>query len=434
MPGLHLCRFDVDATVPMGHSMCGGWIKPAEVVDDPLRLRGVIIQGNDAPIVLAAIDWTGICNDAYFQIRDAIAKAAHTTADRVSLHSVHQHNAPFCEPFANSLLRKYNSKVMTYDEAFFSKLVEKTAAAVTSASNRGTPIDGVGLGQGRVSQVASARRVIGPNGKLLFSRTSATKDPKAREAPEGVIDPFLKSVSFYSGNKPVARLYFYATHPMSYYGDGRVSSDFVGLARARRDADEPGVLHVYFTGCAGNVTAGKYNDGSKEARPILVGRMHAGMVAADTSADSQLSKIDSIAWKVLPHVFKPNEAFDYDALLATVVNEKNPVVTRNRNAMFCGWLKRLQTPSPILLGRLDINKGSIITLPAETFVEYQLGAQELRPGGYVACAAYGDGGPWYIPLARSHGEGGYEPSVSLVSQNAEPLYRKAIADLLANRG
>lgn len=434
MSGLHLCRFDVDATVPMGHPLCGGWIKPAEVVDDPLRLRGIIIQGLDAPIVLASIDWTGVCNAAYFQIRDAIAKAAFTTPDRVSLHSVHQHNAPFCEPFANSLLRKYNSNVLTYDETFFAKLVEKTAAAVRNAANDGMPFDSIGLGQGRVSQVASARRVIGPDGKLLFNRTSATKDPKARDAAEGVIDPNLKSITFASSGKPLARLYFYATHPMSYYGDGRVSSDFVGLARARRDADEPGVLHVYFTGCAGNVTAGKYNDGSKETRPILVGRMHAGMVAADVAADHRPEKIESISWKTLPHVFKQNEAFDYDALLATVADEKNPVVTRNRNAMFCGWLKRLQTPSPILLGRLDLNQASLITLPAETFVEYQLGAQELRPEGFVACAAYGDGGPWYIPLARSHNEGGYEPSVSLVSQTAEPRYRKAIADLLANRG
>jgi len=434
MPGLHLGTFDVDATVPMGHAMCGGWIQPATVVDDPLKLRGVILQGADAPIVLAAIDWTGVCNGAYFRFRDTIAKAAGTTPDRVSLHSVHQHNAPFCEPHANELLNKYGSSILTYDEPFFDKLLERTAAAVKAAANDGKPVDNVRMGNGKVAQVASARRVIGPDGKLLFSRTSATKDPKAREAPEGVIDPMLKSVTFASGDKPLARLYFYATHPMSYYGDGRVSSDFVGLARAKRDADEPGVAHVYFTGCAGNVTAGKYNDGAHETRPILVDRMHAGMVAADKAADADRQPIDSVAWKTLPHVFKPNEDFDYDKLLATVADTKNPTVTRNRNAMFCGWLKRLESKTPILLGRLDINKGSVITLPAETFVEYQLGAQELRPGGFVACAAYGDGGPWYITLARSHGEGGYEPSVSLVSKTSEPLYRKAIADLLANRG
>ena len=47
----------------------------------------------------------------------------------------------------------------------------------------------------------------------------------------GTIDPLLRSVSFYQGERPLARLYYYTTHPMSYYGDGRVSADFVGLAR-----------------------------------------------------------------------------------------------------------------------------------------------------------------------------------------------------------
>lgn len=434
MPGLHLGRFDVDATVPMGHPCCGGWIKPATVVDDPLKLRGVVLQGADKPIVLAAIDWTGICNQAYFQMRDALAEAAHTTPERVSLHSVHQHNAPFCEPYANSLLRKYNSKVFTYDEIYFADLVKRAAVAVRAAANDGKPVEAVGMGQGRVNQVASARRVIGPDGKLLYSRTSATTNPKAIAAPEGVIDPFLKSVSFYQNGQPLARLYFYATHPMSYYGDGRITSDFVGLARQKRDDEEPGVLHVYFTGCAGNVTAGKYNNGDHAVRPVLVGRMRDGMAAADKEADARREPLKQVAWKTLPHQFKPNDAFDYDKLEATVADEKNTVTMRNRNAMFCGWLKRLEKPSPILLGRLDVNAGSIITLPAETFVEYQLGAQELRPGGFVACAAYGDGGPWYIPVERSYKEGGYEPSVSLVKSDSEPRYRKAIADLLANRG
>ena len=50
----------------------------------------------------------------------------------------------------------------------------------------------------------------------------------------------LRSIGLFRGDRAVARLYFYTTHPMSYYGDGRVSADFVGLARARRDAEEPG--------------------------------------------------------------------------------------------------------------------------------------------------------------------------------------------------
>lgn len=34
MLAYHLARFSIDATPPIGHPLCGGWIKPAEAIDD----------------------------------------------------------------------------------------------------------------------------------------------------------------------------------------------------------------------------------------------------------------------------------------------------------------------------------------------------------------------------------------------------------------
>ena len=56
---VHLATFNIAASPPMGHPLCGGWIKPVVAVDDPLWLRGVVRMGADRPIVLAALDWTG---------------------------------------------------------------------------------------------------------------------------------------------------------------------------------------------------------------------------------------------------------------------------------------------------------------------------------------------------------------------------------------
>ena len=72
----------------------------------------------------------------------------------------------------------------------------------------------------------------------------------------------------------------YATHHQSYYGTGRVSSDFPGLARKRRQADDSGVAQIYVSGASGNVTAGKYNDGDPANRPILADRLYQAMVKA----------------------------------------------------------------------------------------------------------------------------------------------------------
>ena len=185
---------------------------------------------------------------------------------------------------------------------------------------------------------------------------------------------------------------------MSYYGDGRVTSDFVGLARGRRDRDEPGALHLYFTGAAGNVTAGKYNDGSRAMRGVLADRVHRAMVAADAASRDRVDRLDAIDWRIKPHHFAPRDDLDLDRLKAIVADPARSVVERNRSAMTCGWLMRVASKRPINLGRLDLGpRVSTLHLPAETFVEYQLEAQAVRPDRWLATAAYGDDGPWYIP-------------------------------------
>lgn len=67
---------------------------------------------------------------------------------------------------------------------------------------------------------------------------------------------------------------------MSYYGKGEVSIDFVGLAREHLQQDTPSVLQIYATGCAGNVTAGKYNDGRPPHRIELTARLYSAMTDA----------------------------------------------------------------------------------------------------------------------------------------------------------
>src|SRR5262249_17533484 len=147
-------------------------------------------------------------------------------------------------------------------------------------------------------RVASNRRVLGPDGKVKYVRYSATNDAEIRAAPEGTIDPTLRALAFYQEGRtaPLARFYYYTTHPMSYYGDGRVTSDSVGWARKKRDEAEPDTMHIYFTGCAGNITAGKYNDGSHDNRPVLTSRIHDGMVKAEAEADRSVLPLQSLRW------------------------------------------------------------------------------------------------------------------------------------------
>jgi hypothetical protein len=427
MPTFHIATFSCDVTPPEGHPLCGGWIEAVRGVDDPLKALGVVLLGAGKPVVLCAVDWTGIRNEAFRTWRKALADAAHTTPEHVSLHAVHPHNAPFADTEAEKLIAAAGSP-HSLDLKYFDDCVKRSAEALRAALPRARQFTHVGTGAAKVERVASNRRIV-VDGKVKFTRYSATKLPEVRDEPEGLIDPMLRTLSFWNGDKPLAALHTYACHPMSYYGDGRVTADFCGLARQKRQDEDADVFQVYFNGCGGNITAGKYNDGAKANRPVLRDRVYSAIVNAWKETRRQaVSKFD---WRFEPVKFSPRrEASFGEAESTKVLNDPKAAAAKRNNAAFqLAWLKRIDTP--IELNCLDFN-GKIMTLflPGEAFIEYQLAAPKLRPEATVSVIAYGDDGPGYIPTARAFLEGGYEPTVALAASDSEELILKAMARLL----
>jgi hypothetical protein len=427
MPTLHLATFRADVTPPIGHPLCGGWIEPARAVDDTLEAVGVVLLGMGRPIVLCAVDWTGLRNEANRLWREALADAAHTVPECVAVHCVHPHNTPFADVEAEKLIEAAHAPP-SLDLKYYDQAVHRCGDAARAALANTRRFTHAGFGKGKVEQVASNRRVLGPNGKVKYTRTSATRDPQARAEPEGLIDPWLRTVSFWDGDEPLAALSYYATHPMSYYGDGHVSADFCGLARRKRQAEEPKVFQVYFNGCAGNVTAGKYNDGSHENRPVLRDRIYAGMTAAWKATER--FALDGFSWRVEPVQLPPRkEPIFGEAASRQVLDDPKQTAARRNNAAFqLAWLARRDRP--IGLTCLDLRRVEVLHLPGEPFVEYQLFAQQQRPDKAVCVAGYGDGGPGYIPTAAAYLEGGYEPTVALAGLESEAILHTAIRKLL----
>jgi hypothetical protein len=431
MPPLHLATFSCDVTPPEGHPLCGGWIEPVRGVDDPLRALGVVLLGSGKPVVLCAIDWCGIRNEAFRSWRNALAEAAHTTPEYVSLHTVHPHNAPFADTEAEKLIAAAGA-AKSLDLKYFDDCVKRSAEALKAALPKAVAFTHIGTGAAEVKEVASNRRILGNDGKVKFVRTSATKIQEVRDEPVGLIDPKLRTLSFWDDEKPLAALHFYACHPMSYYGDGRVSADFCGLARQKRQ-DETGIFQVYFNGCGGNITAGKYNDGAKENRPVLRDKIHSAMTAA--WKDTKRTAVKEYDWRYEAVKLPPRREASFGEEQSTqVLNDpKATPAKRNNGAFQIAWLKRKDIP--IELNCLDFG-GTVIALflPAESFVEYQLAAQKMRPDAVVNVAAYGDDGPGYIPTARAYLEGGYEPTVALAGPHSEEILLVAIRKLLKAEG
>jgi len=426
---LRIAPFRFDVTPPLDHPLCGGWITPMRDCADELEAIGYVLLGAGKPVVVCVVDWTGILNEAHVAWRAALAEAAGTTPDRVAVQCVHQHDAPFVCLHAERLCAEQKAGLRVVDVPFFNRCIERGRAAVKAALSQARRITHVAHGEARVDRVASNRRIdVGSDGKVHGSRGSSCRDARLIALPEGRVDPMLKTVAFYDGGEKIVSCHYYATHPMSFYGQGHVSSDFPGLARKQRQKDEPGCTHLYFTGCSGNVTAGKYNDGSPEMRVELTRRIHEGIVASEKALAP--APIASVSWQTHELVPEVNPVFTEANQRAMLADAKNVPANRIRPAMRVAWIARIAAKTPIVLSALHVNDATLLHLPAESFVQYQLRAQQLAPSRFVATAAYGDGGPWYIPVREEYPMGGYEVSVANCADSVDDQLTRGIRALL----
>jgi hypothetical protein len=389
---LEVTTFDIDVTPPVGYKMPYGVV--ANTWDLGLRAKGIVLSGADKPIVFVCLDWLGIGNNCYEEFKRSIARAAGTTPERVAVHVIHQHDAPNPRDFMN--------------DNFALSVIHRLEMAVTSSLENPVPVTHIGFGEAQVFEVASNRRILDADGKVKGMRWTACKDSSLRAEPEGLIDPMLSAVSFWNEDKPVAVLNFYATHPQSYYGTGIPNPDYPGIARFYRQLAMPDVLQVYFTGAGGNIGAGKYNDGSHENRGILAARVADGMKRAWENTERTAVASSDIKWN-----FEP-VALPLDSAKA------------GKNL----W-ERFKAGKKVDLQCLTIaNKASVLFMPGELLVEYQIAAKKMRPDLFVAMAAYGDLGFGYIPPAAAFPQGGYEANVAKVTPEAESVLLEAIAKLL----
>jgi len=426
-----LATFDVDATPPIGAAMAYG---PAvRAADLQLRCRGIVLSGAGEPIVLCAIDWIGVGNAAHDAFRAGLAAAAGTTPTRVAVHALHQHDAPHADFTAEKLLADMGVKDHPrFDGDFARSVIAKAAVAIKDALPTAKPVTHAGFGRAEVAQIASNRRLVGPDGTFVAWRGSATKDVTIKGWPEGTIDADLAALVFFSGDDALASITSYATHPMSYYRTGVPGPDFPGIARFLRSQDLPGALHLHFTGAGGNIAAGKYNDASPSNRVVLATRLAAGMRNAFDAATRNKKPLTTadIGWGSVPVVLPAREGLGVEKLAEEVRGKPDRGTFAPIDAL--AFATRAQEKHAIDVTCLKVGSARMLHLPGELFVEYQLAARQMRPDLDVFMAAYGDYGPGYIGTAGAYAQGGYEvlPTSSFVGPEAEAPLLEAIGELL----
>lgn len=370
-----VATFAAEITIPTGHScMGGGDISPAKEIVDPLYARGFVLWGAGQPVVVLALDWCQCNNDSYDRWRDILANAAGTTRERVMLATVHQHDAPICDLTAQKLLDEQGLHGYNCDPAFHETAVRRTAQALKAATRSRRCVTHFGIGQAKVEKIASNRRVVTPEGRVHWSRGSASGDMYG--APEGEIDPWLKTISLWDGDRPLVAWSCYAVYPMSRCGYGMVSVDFPGMARALRQKDDAGCFQIYFTGCAGDTTVGKYNTGAPENRPVLADRLYRAMVSAWEV--TRTFPLDRVNFRVtdLPLPARDTGAFTLEAMRKRLLDSKESPWGRISAALGLSWRQRVDAGHAVDVPCLELNGGvaQFMIMPAESFLGYQLAA------------------------------------------------------------
>ena len=431
-PVLRVGVFNVDVTPPIGSPLA---YDTMTWVDKPLTARGVVICGDGYPVVLCAVDWIGIGNEGQSAWKQALAEAAGTTPQRVVVHTLHQHDAPVCDFSIYKILFEYGLHGNFMDPVFARQSIARCASGVQEAVRNARPVTHIGFGDGIVEDVASNRRLLGEDGKVRATRWTATADPDLRSAPVGIIDPRVSLMSFWDGENPVAVLTFYATHPQSYYRTGGASPDFPGLAREMRETHLQGVPHIHFAGAGGNIGAGKWNDGSPDNRIQLAIKLAKGMAQAWENIKKVPVAAADLDWATMEVPMPVAPHIQEKSMRAILGDEEQSGLARQNAAAHLAWLNRSAGSDREVIGhisRLRIGEASLLFLPGEAVVEYQLEARLAAGDQFVATAAYGDYGPGYICLTEHYAQGGYEssPGASRVAPEIQKEFFSAIRRLV----
>ncbi|MBI1356239.1 MAG: hypothetical protein GC160_18000 [Acidobacteria bacterium] len=425
-----MTTFEADVTPPAGTPYLGGVIARSTV--DPLYAKGFVLFGEEEPIVFVALDWCELRNDSYDEWRRAVAEAAGTTPERALVHCVHQHDAPYVDETAQRLLKEAGVPGDLCHPEQVAAAREAVAAAIRDSLGRARPIDAIGTGLGRTEELVSNRRYETDDGRVSWGRTSATRDPALRAKPQGLVDPFVRTLSFWDGDDPVAAVHAFAIHPMSYYGQGDTSADFPGMARARVQADVPGALQIYASGCAGDTIAGKYNDGDPSMRPILADRLYQGMRTAWN--ETRRTPLEQARFRLTTLDFEPRQAEGYsmEEMRRRLTETERPFRDLYPAALGLSWLLRLEQGRPVDLPCIDFGTAQLALLPAESFVQYQLWAQQERPDSFVMALGYSECAPGYIPTAQDAAEG-YDDFYSWIAfPECEGVIREGLRRVLGS--
>ena len=254
-----------------------------------------------------------------------------------------------------------------------------------------------------------------PTASVKYVRYSSDRDPAGRAAPEGTIDPQVRLVSFWNGEQPLAVLSYYATHPQSYYGQGGVSYDFVGMARAAARSGAAGRAADSFQrrrGQRGGRQVQRRLAGESAAAGRAAGRRHGRGLGGDQATSRSPPPTSPGASGVSS--CRPAPAIVDEGPLAKTLDNPQPSGRRSHPRRDRSGLGRAGQGRARNRAELPAAGRCLRAAHAGRAVRrISTGRRRrMKPEAFVAMAAYGDYGPGYIGTRIAYTQGATKPATS----------------------
>lgn len=421
-----------DITPALGTPCSLGLDDECQEVFDPPFVRVLALQDGGEPVLLLSTDLIGLQQRNQRDVKSVLSAATGVPRDRVVAHATHSHESPTVHVANNVPLEPYGLQFA--DPKYYRLFLDGAAEAARQAVAGMFDAD-ASWGRGRVSGVASNRRILNEQGKARLR--GSRPDAEMRSHPEGDFDPWVRvlRLSEAGGSREVLLLN-YCCHPTAAGGDEEwyVTADFPGETMRLLEAERPGRACTYFTGPCGNINPGKYvGDGQEPADRIRDVRLLGGRLAEGVRA--ALRDLEPIEGEGLHFATRPvrmpireevPERAELESELEAAVAVYRQAKAQGRRLPGGGEIRRLAHKLqlrahtddgflPTEVAALRWGDFAAAFLPGECFLEIARDIWDRFPDLKLVPVAAVDYTLGYVPTPETYEQGGYEAEVANVS-------------------
>jgi neutral ceramidase len=390
-----VAKVDTTPTAPVRMAGYASRTTPSEGVAHPLAAKALALaDAGGHKVVMVTCDIIGLRHSLSDRVARRVEAEHGLARADLALFASHTHAGP--QPVEPDEPAREGFEA---NAAYTRDLENKLVAVVGAALKKMEPAE-LEYGVGR-AHFALNRREPTPKGIRLGKNPSGPTDESV---------PILRVKD--AGGKPMAVVFGYACHNTTLRPDmKKIDTDYAGYAQDRVEADNPGALALFVTGCAG------------DADPHPFGTLDMARAHGEELGSAVKFVLDHPAWltplggplrsaytETTLHFGGPTDRASYEKLLADPNTGRQRHARRMIEAIDGGKPIRKDYPHYSVQALALGDRLTLAALSGEVVVDYAIRLQKELGGDGRALwvAAYANDVVGYIPSVRVLKEGGYE--------------------------